>query len=158
MNRNGTGAEPIVKMFAASTETELAGHFQIRHQVFVVEQKVFPATDRDAIDDDLRTIHLVGYVNGEIAGAVRAYPLDAEGRTWQGDRLAVLPKFRIFRLGADLVGLAVATGGSKGGDIMHAHVQISNVKFFEHLGWRSVGPIEIYVGLEHQPMFINLGG
>ncbi len=145
-------------MLTASTKIEFAGHFQVRHQVFVVEQGIFPSSDRDAIDDDLGTIHLVGYVNGQIAGAVRLYPLDVEGRTWQGDRLAVLPKFRIFRLGADLVGLAVATGGSRGGEIMHAHVQTSNVNFFEHLGWRRVGPIEMYVGLEHQPMCINLSG
>ena len=31
-----------------------------------------------------------------------------------------------------------------------------NVVFFERLGWGAVGPTEIYAGLPHQPMCIDL--
>ncbi len=39
---------------------------------------------------------------------------------------------------------------------MVAHIQLSNVRFFEHLGWYRIGePIE-YVGHPHQMMAIDL--
>ena len=64
---------------------------------------------------------------------MRLYPL-GDG-LWKGDRLAVLPTARVHRLGAALVHFAVATAGSLGGSRMVAQVQVSNVRFFERLGW-----------------------
>jgi hypothetical protein len=39
---------------------------------------------------------------------------------------------------------------------MVAHVQAGNVRFFERLGWRRRGEPEVYVGLPHQLMAIDL--
>jgi putative N-acetyltransferase (TIGR04045 family) len=135
----------------------LRTHWDIRHQVFVVEQAVFVGTDEDAYDADSRTVHVVGYVGDRAAGAVRLYPLDtAEGPgRWQGDRLAVLADDRAAGLGAPLVRHAVATATALGGTHMVAHIQLPNVRFFEHLGWSRDGDTEIYVGIEHQPMIIR---
>ena len=41
---------------------------------------------------------------------------------------------------------------------MVAHIQPPNVSWFEHLGWSRAGELEIYVGLPHQPMEIDLTG
>jgi predicted N-acetyltransferase YhbS len=87
---------------------------------------------------------------------VRLFPLDPAGRLWQGDRLAVLPEFRAGGVGSPLVRFAVATAGALGGGKMVAHIQLANVAFFEQLGWTRDGPVEVYVGIDHQPMAIGL--
>ena len=149
------GSATIVCREAHSRE-ERAGHFRVRHEVFVLEQAVFVGSDRDGHDEDGSAIHLVGYCDGIVAGSVRVFELDGTRGLWQGDRLAVLPPFRVAGLGAPLVHCAVAIAGAHGGRNMVAHVQLANVTFFTRLGWSSVGEPEIYVGLPHQQMRIPL--
>jgi putative N-acetyltransferase (TIGR04045 family) len=139
----------------ARSESDRRAHWAIRQAVFVEEQLVFDGSDQDARDADDRTVHVVGLVDGTIAGAVRLYPLDDDGQLWLGDRLAVLPQFRTSGLGRPLVRFAVSTASGLGGAQMNAHVQVSNVRFFERLGWQCEGPQESYVGLIHQPMTIR---
>jgi hypothetical protein len=54
------------------------------------------------------------------------------------------------------VRLAVAIAGARGGQLMRAHVQVANERFFHHLGWGTDGPVETYVGHPHVPMSIGL--
>jgi len=160
-------AGPRLACRRAAPGDELAAHFRVRHQVFVVEQGLFlagpggPASgragdDHDAHDDDPATIHVVGLANGVICGTVRLYPLGEPGR-WKGDRLAVLAGYRRHGLGAPLVRFAVATAGALGGREMEAFIQPANVEFFEWLGWRRTGGIVDYAGRGHQQMVIALG-
>jgi putative N-acetyltransferase (TIGR04045 family) len=138
------------------TAADLDLHYEIRRRVFVTEQRVFPNTDRDEHDDDVRTVHVLGRVDGHPAGAVRLFPVAASADIWQGDRLCVLPEFRTCGIGGPLVRYAVAAAGAAGGTAMVAHIQLPNVTFFKHLGWTPDGEVEIYVGLPHQPMHIAL--
>lgn len=131
-------------------------HHRIRHEVFVLEQAVFAGSDRDERDAAPGTIKVLGFADEVPAGAVRLYPLDAADRLWQGDRLAVLPPYRACALGRLLVRFAVATAADLGGREMVAHVQVANVRFFERLGWECRGDPEVYVGLPHQLMTIDL--
>jgi putative N-acetyltransferase (TIGR04045 family) len=131
-------------------------HHRVRHEVFVEEQGLFHPDDLDPHDEDPSTIKVLGVHGREPAGAVRLFPLDADGLRWQGDRLAVLPAHRRHRGGAPLVRFAVQTASEHGGRLMVAHIQVANVGFFERLGWRCDGPRERYVGVEHQPMAIDL--
>jgi hypothetical protein len=41
---------------------------------------------------------------------------------------------------------------------MIAHIQLPNVVFFRRLGWDLAGPVEDYLGVDHQPMAIALDG
>ena len=150
-------AAPQAAFRAARTLPEVRQAAEIRRAVFVEEQGLFDGSDRDLRDDDPATIHLIALVDGQVAGTVRIYRLDAPG-AWLGDRLAVGAPFRVLQLGAGLVRLAVRTAGARGGDIMHAHIQLPNVAFFERLGWQASGPTEDYVGTPHQPMSIDLRG
>jgi putative N-acetyltransferase (TIGR04045 family) len=135
---------------------DVAVHHRIRTEVFVTEQRLFIDDDCDAFDDLATTLKVVAFRDQDPAGTVRLFPLDPNGERWQGDRLAVLAPFRRFTLGIPLVRFAVATAGQRGGSVMIAHIQPANVAFFEHLGWRSDGVIETYVGVPHQPMCIDL--
>jgi putative N-acetyltransferase (TIGR04045 family) len=134
---------------------ESAVHHRIRHDVFVLEQEVFAGSDVDAHDAADATIKVVAWTAAPITGwepggAVRLYPV-APG-VWQGDRLAVLPPFRAWNLGAPLVRFAVDTAASLGGTEMLAHVQTANVRFFERLGWQRRGAPVSYDGLAQQLM------
>lgn len=146
----------LVTCEQARSAAEIADHHAIRHQVFVVEQAIFTGTDTDSHDDDPAVIRLLGRYEGNPAGSVRLFELEP-GR-WQGDRLAVLPPYRIHGVGAPLVRCAVATAGAHGGSTMVAHIQLPNVEFFTRLGWRPDGAVEIYAGRPHQPMAITLPG
>ena len=134
---------------------ELDAHFAIRRSVFVDAQHLFARDDRDLRDEHPATLHAVGRASDEVVGAVRLYPLGGDG-LWKGDRLAVLPADRALRLGAMLVRFAVRTAGDHGGRLMVAQVQVPNTPFFERLGWRRDGDPAPMLGVEHQPMAIEL--
>jgi putative N-acetyltransferase (TIGR04045 family) len=140
----------------AETAEELAAHHAVRHEVFVLGQRLFVGNDRDERDLAPDTLHAVALDRGAVVGAVRLYPLT--GGYWQGDRLAVLPEARVRHLGAELVRFAVATAGELGGHTMVARIQLANVRFFEQLGWRADGPAGPFHGVTHQPMAIPLAG
>lgn len=144
-----TGCRPV------ADATELAAHHRIRRAVFCAEQRLFDGSDRDEHDDDPATVHVLGFVDGTPAGTVRLYPLT--GTLWHGDRLAVLPEHRRSRIGGQLVRLAVALGGERGGTRMRAQVQLPNVPFFVHLGWTPAAPPADHLGMPHQWMTIPLG-
>jgi putative N-acetyltransferase (TIGR04045 family) len=148
---------------AVAAPEELAAHFRIRHQVFVVEQGLFRGAgagdggwDRDVHDDDPATVHVIGLWDGEPCGTVRLYPVPEVAGRWKGDRLAVLDGHRHHGLGGPLVRFAVATAGARGGREMEAYIQPANVTFFERLGWRPVGGRVTYAGIPHQRMLIDL--
>jgi putative N-acetyltransferase (TIGR04045 family) len=148
-----TTANAICRL--ADGPDELEAHFAVRRRVFVLDQALFAVTDKDELDWTDGTQHVVGLADGVVAGAVRLYPVDADG-LWKGDRLAVLRAARVRRLGALLVQFAVATAGELGGHTMVAQIQVPNVRFFEHLGWHADGPPAPYHGVMHQPMAIPL--
>lgn len=140
----------------ADSATSLAEHFAIRRRIFVQEQQLFAADDRDDHDLEPGVVHVVGLVGGTICGTVRLYPLGGDAAVWQGDRLAVLRPQRHLGLASPLVRFAVGTAGNLGGREMLAHVQRDNVGFFEKLGWSRVGELEVYVGMPHQRMVTAL--
>jgi putative N-acetyltransferase (TIGR04045 family) len=140
---------------AARTAEEIELHRAIRHQVFVMEQQVFSGSDADERDGHPGTIAVLGFVGSVAVGAVRLYPLDGAGQ-WQGDRLAVLAPYRAHGLGGPLVRFAVESAARLGGVEMVAHIQLANVAFFERMGWQRRGGVEVYVGLPHQLMAIDL--
>jgi len=148
-----TSADVVCRVVADAADREV--HHAIRRQVFVVEQRLFDGDDRDDRDGDPATLQVLGLVDSTPGGAVRLYPLDGTG-LWKGDRLAVLPDFRRLGLGAPLVRFAVRTAGELGGWRMAAYIQLTNVSFFERLGWQPVGNPAPYVGVIHQRMEIPL--
>lgn len=150
-----SGADVAVCCRVVTTAHERALHHRIREEVFVREQQLFSEHDRDAHDADPATLAILAWCGPVAAGAVRLYPVDAAGE-WKGDRLAALPAYRGYRLGAPLVRCAVRNAAQRGGRRMVAHVQPQNVGFFEHLGWRPAGEPVIYVGRPHQRMAIDL--
>ena len=142
----------------ARDEKELEEYFRIRHEVFVLEQKVFEGTDVDSYDTDPyhKAVHIVAFneSDGSLVGAVRCYR--KEGDTWYGGRLSAAKGYRNGRVGAGLVRFAVKTMKETDCKTFLAYVQPQNVRFFERLGWEAVGEPETYEGLLHQLMKADL--
>jgi putative N-acetyltransferase (TIGR04045 family) len=137
---------------------QLASHYRIRREVFVAEQGLFTGSDRDEHDLSPETVHVLASIGQEPVGTVRLFPVDPGRGLWQGDRLAVLPRFRVHGAGGPLVRYAVTHAAHCGGQQMIAHIQLPNVVFFRRLGWDVAGPVEEYLGAVHQPMSIALAG
>jgi putative N-acetyltransferase (TIGR04045 family) len=138
----------------ADTEKELDEYFRLRHEVFVKEQRIFPETDIDDYDGDAVHIVAVEKATGKTVGAVRCYR--REGDTWIGGRLSASPGYRNGIVGSNLVRFAVTTVKSKDCKKFLAYIQPQNVRFFERLGWKTVGEPIIYQGLPHQLMEADL--
>ena len=141
------------------SEDELAQYFQLRHEVFVKEQKVFSETDIDEYDTNPfhEAIHIIALreSDGKMVGGVRCYK--KEGTTWYGGRLSAAPDHRNGRVGASLVKFAVETTFKlKDCETFLAYIQPQNVRFFMRLGWSKIGDLEVYQGSPHQLMKANL--
>ena len=133
------------------TKEELQKAYDIRHEIFVKEQKLFSKTDRDEFD--LRAIHIVAVCHDRLVGTVRVY--QKEKNVWFGSRLSVLKSFR-GRAGKLLIEKAIETVKRKKANRFMAYVQLPNVPFFRRHRWRSVGEVIEYQGSPHQLMEVQL--
>jgi putative N-acetyltransferase (TIGR04045 family) len=141
----------------AETEAERAGYLAVRRAIFVEEQGMFQGSDVDEHDLDPATLHLVAVsAKGEVVGAVRCY--SAGEAVWYGGRLAVLAEYRRHpaAIGPNLCRLAEASVIEHGCRRFLAYIQLQNVRFFERLGWTTVGAPADYHGQPHQLMAASL--
>jgi radical SAM protein (TIGR04043 family)/putative N-acetyltransferase (TIGR04045 family) len=136
------------------TSEEREAAFRIRHEVFVLEQKLFQNSDQD--ENDGRSIHLIAKHKGRIVGTVRVFRTGGGNAQWVGGRLAVKRGHRASGVGELLVKEAVACVKRLGCTQFHAHIQQGNVAFFESLGWKPIGMPEPYMGRPHQLMEADL--
>jgi putative N-acetyltransferase (TIGR04045 family) len=121
---------------------------EIRHRVFVDEQRIFAKTDMDDIED--KAIHIFCRKRQEIIGTVRVHK-DENGTFW-GSRLAVLPDERGADAGKALVRAAEDTVKRIGGEQIRGLIQKDQVKLFLKLGWRKHGKEFSHLGRNHQVM------
>ncbi len=126
---------------------EIDAYRALRREVFVAEQGVFAGDDRDAADDDARTVVLVARAaDGTVLGGVRLSPALA-GRDigwWTGSRLAVrLDSRHAGGIGPALVRAACDEALRLGVVRFEATVQSRNEVLFRRLGWISWGDVEI---------------
>jgi len=135
------------------TRTEQERAFEIRKEVFVLEQELFSNSDVD--ENDAKSIHLVAEWNHQVVGTVRVFPMNQNGH-WIGGRLAVRKEYRSTGAGEILVREAMRCVKNRGCTKFTAHIQLGNVPFFSRLGWKTVEPVKDYFGKPHQLMEANL--
>ncbi len=126
-------------------------YHRLRTEVFVTEQQMFPGSDRDEVDDDVRTIVLVATTtSGDVVGGVRIHPAVAPDiGWWRGSRLVVRPDARSGAgIGAALVRAACARAEAEGALRFEATIQAQNEPLFARLGWVSQQHLVLH-GREH---------
>src|SRR4051812_38586818 len=69
---------------------QIQAYFQLRREIFALEQGLFADTDRDACDDHASAIVAQGEIAGMPDGVVGVVRIYREGEdTWYGGRLGV---------------------------------------------------------------------
>ena len=112
---------------------QVAGYFELRREIFAVEQGLFSESDCDAFDDRASPIVAQGEIAGMpdgVVGVVRIYQEDKH--TWFGGRLGVTRTYRrVGAVGTALITEAVSTAHAWGCKRFLATVQEANARYFE---------------------------
>ncbi|OOB91285.1 MSMEG_0567/Sll0786 family nitrogen starvation N-acetyltransferase, partial [Rathayibacter sp. VKM Ac-2630] len=142
VRRTAPSAPPSI---GVADPAETRAYRALRRAVFVEEQQLFDSDDRDALDDDPRTVVLVARLGGEVVGGVRLAPaLEQDLGWWTGSRLVVRRDARgAAGLGAALVRAACAEAESRGVIRFEATVQRQNEVLFRRLGWDRLGTADV---------------
>ena len=152
LSRFEEAADPLI-CHPVRTRAEQERAFEIRKEVFILEQKIFLNSDVD--ENDPKSIHLVAEWKNQVVGTVRVFPVNNNGH-WVGGRLAVSKEYRNTGAGELLVRDAMYCVKSRGCTRFTAHIQVENVPFFLRIGWKAVEPVKDYCGKSHQLMEANL--
>ncbi|MCV6585685.1 MAG: GNAT family N-acetyltransferase [Marinibacterium sp.] len=130
------------------TPDDLETCFALRHRVFVEEQGVPLAEERDA--QDATATHLLAVGD--------AGPLGTARILFQGDsakigRVCVLPAARGTGLGAALIKAAMDVARQRPGvTTAKLGAQIHALTFYEKLGFEAYGPVYVDAGIDHRDM------
>ncbi len=129
------------------TDEERTTAYEIRKQVFITEQQIDPALERDEHDDT--AWHWLAFADGEAVATVR---LVKEDRGAKLGRMAVLPLFRRQGVGRSL--MAAVEGFAKEQELSHIrlHSQASARAFYLALGYVEAGRPFLEAGIPHVEM------
>ncbi|MCU0401895.1 MAG: GNAT family N-acetyltransferase [Algoriphagus sp.] len=111
--------------------------FAIRLQVFVVEQRVNPAQERDSFEETSH--HFIAYLDETPVGAARWRVTDYGVKL---ERFAVLSQYRGQGIGQELVVAVlkdIASSPEATGRIKYLHAQLSAVGLYSKFGFEKVG-------------------
>jgi predicted GNAT family N-acyltransferase len=122
--------------------------YAVRHQVFVVEQAVPPALERDEFD--AVAIHLVALRDDDdVVGTLR---IVVSGRDAKIGRMAVLATERRRGIGAGLITHAHEVARSMGVKEITLHAQLTAKEFYGKLEYCEEGDIFEEAGIAHVTM------
>ncbi|MFF7059729.1 GNAT family N-acetyltransferase [Achromobacter sp. AGC78] len=119
--------------------------YSVRHEVFVVEQKVPPEVELD--DDDAVSVHAVAYgPDGTPMGTGRLLPDGHIGR------MAVHKRARGMGVGGQLLSALIEQGHGDGHRMLVLHAQKHAAGFYEAHGFTVEGEEFIEAGIPHVVM------
>ncbi|WP_062134616.1 GNAT family N-acetyltransferase [Demequina aestuarii] len=163
-----------VRVEAVTTEAHFADALEVRFAVFVHEQGVSADSERDALDDDPRTLHAVAYdAHGRPVGAGRVLAPHTDTEHGQGTshgamdpanphigRLAVMASARGTGAGRALMkfleAAALERHGAHGGVRVELSAQDQAMPFYQRLGYTAYGDGYLDEGIEHHDAYKDL--
>ena len=134
-------------MREARTPDEVEAALRLRHRVFVHEQGVAPAADRDGRDG--QALHVVAMAGGDLVGTCRVIVDTDVGRL---GRMAVEPELRGRGAGAALLEIAERLAGAAGATRMRLHAQLAARSLYARAGYATTGEPFLEEGIEHVTM------
>jgi predicted GNAT family N-acyltransferase len=135
-----------IKVNKIKTKEQKEAAFQIRRNVFVVEQEVDASEEYD--DDDEKSTHFIAYCNGEPCGTAR-WRFKDKGII-KLERFAVEKSYRGKGVGAALVKAVLEDLPLADKVMMHA--QLHAIPFYERNGFATYGPEFEEAGIRHFAM------
>jgi predicted GNAT family N-acyltransferase len=137
-----------VRIVAVDASSDLMpAAYAVRHQVFVVEQAVPPALERDELDDV--AVHLVVLRGDDVIGTLR---IVVSGGTAKIGRMAVLAADRKSGVGTRLMEHAAEVARTMGVKEFTLHAQLTAKAFYARLGYREEGAEFEEAGIAHVAM------
>jgi ElaA protein len=143
-----------VRIVEVGSKEQLDQAIAIRLAVFVEEQGVSRALEIDGHDDAAR--HLLALQGGEPVGTLRLRRVE-QGRVAKIERVAVLPRARVAKVGQALVEAALAVARAAGAETATLHAQTAVQGFYARLGFMAFGPEFMEDGIWHVAMRRPLG-
>jgi YbgC/YbaW family acyl-CoA thioester hydrolase len=149
--RAHAAGEPMVSVQVGAW-SELGAEAQaIRTAVFVDEQKVPLALERDAADD--RAVHALARNRlGLAVGTGRLLAADGPGHPARIGRMAVSRALRGANIGRELLEALMAVAGARGDAEVMLHAQVSAVGFYRRAGFAAYGERFEEAGIGHLEM------
>ncbi len=138
-------------MIRRAGASDMPAVLDIRAKVFIEEQGVSEADERDGLDES--AIHLIAFQDGVAVGTAR---LLVDGGTGKIGRVAVLRDQRGTGLGKALILAALADLRAQGLVRAKLGSQTHAIGFYESLGFTVAGPEFMDAGIPHRDMVLAL--
>lgn len=127
-----------------SSPEELIASYNVRFSVFCEEQNVPYHIESD--ENESKRIHILGVHGSEPVATGRMYIADS----WlKLERIAVRKAWRSRKVGSKLVNFMIKAGNDMGIFKYKLNSQVSGIKFYELLGFRTKGKVFMEAGIEH---------
>jgi predicted GNAT family N-acyltransferase len=145
----------VLEVRRAADEDELAQALALRRAVFVDEQGVPLAAERDGRDSE--AMHLVALEGGRVLGTCRLLLASSRDRRGAGvevrlGRLAVAPEGRRRGIASALLTAAEQEARAAGAERIVLHAQTYASRLYADAGYRRRGRPFLEQGLEHVTM------
>ena len=137
-----------IEVKRVSNKEELEHVFAIRREVFVDEQNCPPELEWEYEEE---SVHFLGTVNGEPAGASRWRKTD---KGYKLERFAVLKEFRGIGMGQALVG-TVLKDLPQDASYVYLHAQLDAMPLYAKFGFKKAGDQFEEAGIQHFKMVLG---
>ncbi|WP_409360607.1 GNAT family N-acetyltransferase [Achromobacter piechaudii] len=140
-----TNKQPAVRIALGTWDRLREDASAVRHEVFVLEQKVPPEVELD--DDDAVSVHAVAYgPDGAPMGTGRLLPDGHIGR------MAVRKRARGMGVGGQLLDALIEQGHGDGHRMLVLHAQTHAAGFYQAHGFAVEGEEFVEAGIAHVVM------
>lgn len=131
----------------AKKDKDLEDAYQVRREVFILEQKVPETEEFDKAD--LISHHIVVYACDRPIATGRLFKYENE---WLIGRLSVLKEFRGIHAGKLVVEKLLEKAAESGAKEVHVHAQTHATDFYRKSGFVVYGSVFLEAGIEHISM------
>lgn len=126
---------------------------QLRSQVFVVEQN---CVYQDIDGKDQRALHVLGYVDGVLAGYTRIFKAGDYFKQSSIGRVVVHPDYRGLFYGKELMIASIEALKKQQTAVIKISAQCYLDKFYKDLGFIATGNKYLEDGIPHQEMLFEI--
>ena len=131
-----------------TSDSELEGAFEVRRQVFVIEQNI--PEDIELDEHDKEALHMVVKDGDRVIGTARVLFLDTG--LAKLERMAILQPFRDKGIGSKIVSFLIEELRNRQVEQVVLHAQYPVVAFYKSCGFEETGSPFLEVGIKHIKM------